>query len=108
MRTSLRAQLAALRPSEVILPSHGLTSVTKKVMMACLRSPRVNSLAVDTAFWSAGRTLEELASADYFKGKAQNHKYVTPSESSPIVCVATIYPALKSANMLPYLLLAQH
>ena len=78
MRTSLRAQLAALRPSEVILPSHGLTSVTKKVMMACLRSPRVNSLAVDTAFWSAGRTLEELASADYFKGKDTESQICDP------------------------------
>ena len=72
MRTSLRAHLAALRPTEVILPSQGVSSGTRKVLLACLRSPRINSLPVGTGFWSAAKTLEELKEAAYFIGELQS------------------------------------
>lgn len=73
MRSSLRAQLAALRPTELILPSQGISSVTKKVLTATLRSPRINRLPVDSSFWSANKTLQELGAADYFKGMHLPH-----------------------------------
>lgn len=40
--------------------------------MACLRSPRVNTLPNGSAFWSAAKTVEELGAAEYFQGKGFN------------------------------------
>lgn len=68
MRTSLRAQMTALRPSELVLPSQGISNLTKKVLMATLRNPRVNNLTLGTSFWSAVKTVQELKAAAYFKG----------------------------------------
>ena len=68
MRTSLRAQMTSLRPSELILPSQGVSRLTRKVLMATLRQPRVNTLAAGIAFWPAAKTLEEFKAAKYFKG----------------------------------------
>ena len=69
MRSGLRAQLAALRPVEVVLPSSGLSATTRKVLMGTLRNPRVNELPPGDGFWSAQNTLAELDKAAYFGGE---------------------------------------
>jgi hypothetical protein len=44
-RTLLRAQLAELRPVELVLPREGLSEGTRKVLKAALRAPRTNLYA---------------------------------------------------------------
>ena len=58
-RTQLRAQLAEMRPCELVLPSVPLSEATRKVLKAALRSPRTSkySAAADAA--SVIETLEE-------------------------------------------------
>ena len=49
-RTQLRAQLAELRPRELVLPGAPLSEATHKVLKAALRSPRTSTYnAADNA-----------------------------------------------------------
>jgi len=82
MRTNLRAQLSALRPCEVVLPATGVSSLTRKVLMASLRKPRINSLPDP---WSSTRTLREIDDADYFKGGSSHPQCVS------LCCSNTVY-----------------
>ena len=66
MRTNLRAQLSALRPCEVVIPATGISSLTRKVLMASLRKPRVNTVPDP---WSAAQTIRDINDAKYFKGE---------------------------------------
>lgn len=68
MRTTLRAHLAALRPVEAVIPSEGLSSLTRKVLLASLRNPRLNSFQPGSEFWTAEETVKRLRSGSYFKG----------------------------------------
>lgn len=64
MCTGLRARLAELRPVEVVCERGGLSDLTRKVLRAGLRSPRMTELP---QFWDAGRTLAEVDKAGYYK-----------------------------------------
>ncbi|EIE20176.1 hypothetical protein COCSUDRAFT_18682, partial [Coccomyxa subellipsoidea C-169] len=62
-RSQLRAQLAEMRPSELVLPAGGLSEATQRVLKAALRGPRTNRLAAPA---SAADVIHELDTRDYF------------------------------------------
>ena len=62
-RTQLRAQLAEMRPCELVLPSTPLSEATRKVLKAALRQPRTSRYsAPDTA----EGVIEMLEETGYF------------------------------------------
>ena len=63
-RTQLRAQLAEMRPCELVLPSAPLSEATRQVLKAALRQPRTSRYsAPDTA----ESVIEMLEEAGYFE-----------------------------------------
>ncbi len=66
-RSQLRAQLAEMRPSELVLPAGGLSEATQRVLKAALRGPRTNRLAAPA---SAADVIDELDTRDYFSRAA--------------------------------------
>ena len=62
-RTQLRAQLAEMRPCELVLPSLPLSEATRKVLKAALRSPRTSKYS---AADSAASVVEMLEEKEYF------------------------------------------
>ncbi|CAL8470971.1 g10513 [Coccomyxa elongata] len=66
-RSQLRAQLAEMRPVELVLPAGGLGEATQRVLKAALRGPRTNRPA---ALASAADVVTELDDRDYFSRAA--------------------------------------
>lgn len=62
-RTQLRAQLAEMRPCELVLPSAPLSEATRRVLKAALRSPRTSRYAAPDA---PGAVLDMLQEKGYF------------------------------------------
>ena len=62
-RTQLRAQLAEMRPCELVLPSAPLSEATRKVLKAALRSPRTSKYSATA---SAASVLEMMEEKSYF------------------------------------------
>ena len=58
-RTQLRAQLAELRPCELVLPSAPLSEASHKVLKAALRSPRTSRYHAADSAASVVAMLEE-------------------------------------------------
>ena len=58
-RTQLRAQLAEMRPCELVLPSAPLSEATRKVLKAALRAPRTSKYSAAASAASVIETLEE-------------------------------------------------
>lgn len=58
-RTQLRAQLAEMRPCELVLPSSPLSEATRKVLKAALRSPRTSRYSTAERAASIVEMLEE-------------------------------------------------
>ena len=62
-RTQLRAQLAEMRPCELVLPGAPLSEATRKVLKAALRQPRTSRYSAPD---SAESVLEMLEERGYF------------------------------------------
>ena len=62
-RTQLRAQLAEMRPCELVLPGTPLSEATRKVLKAALRQPRTSKYSAPD---SAESVIEMLEETGYF------------------------------------------
>ena len=63
-RTQLRAQLAEMRPCELVLPSAPLSEATRKVLKAALRQPRISKYSAPDSAESVVEMLEETGYFD--------------------------------------------
>lgn len=78
-RSQLRAQLAEMRPVELVLPAGGVSEATQRVLKAALRGPRTNRAAAPA---SAADVVAELDDRDYFSraaGKEPGSRDVWPT-----------------------------
>ncbi|EFJ45822.1 hypothetical protein VOLCADRAFT_105835 [Volvox carteri f. nagariensis] len=66
VRSTLRTQLTALQPQELVLPRKALSATTSHVLRNGVRDPRVNSMRGPAGDWSAEKTYRALRDAEYF------------------------------------------
>lgn len=69
VRSSLRTQLTALQPVEVVMPRQPLSSVTARVLRVGLRDPRVAKLTGAAGDWSAEKTYRVRAEEGQHVGR---------------------------------------
>lgn len=63
-RTQLRAQLAEMRPRELVLPAAPLSEATRRVLKAALRQPRTSAYSAPDA---PDSVIEMLDETGYFE-----------------------------------------
>ncbi|GFR46110.1 hypothetical protein Agub_g7598, partial [Astrephomene gubernaculifera] len=70
VRSTLRTQLTALQPQELVLPRKPLSATTSHVLRNGTRDPRVNVLRGLAGEWSAEKTYRFLRDRNYFTASA--------------------------------------